>query len=199
MSDINNLTSKILSDAEAKKEEILAKASEEKEKILQKKQNSAKALEKEILEKAKSEATTRKERTISSAELTARNEKLKAKQEVIADVFSKSVEKLCTLDDNTQVNFIKDSILNLNIDGDEKLILNESGRKIVTDSVLGDINEGLKSKGKKGEITLSSENGNFKGGFVLEKAGIEINNTYEALVSSLKEELEFEVAKVLFG
>ena len=123
MSDINNLTSKILSDAEAKKEEILAKASEEKEKILQKKQNSAKALEKEILEKAKSEAATRKERTISSAELTARNEKLKAKQEVIADVFLESVDKLSSLDKDVQVKFIKDTILNLDIDGDEDIIV----------------------------------------------------------------------------
>ncbi|MDD5793845.1 V-type ATP synthase subunit E [Clostridium sp. HCP1S3_B4] len=199
MSDINNLTSKILSDAEAKKEEILAKASEEKEKILQKKQNSAKALEKEILEKAKSEAATRKERTISSAELTARNEKLKAKQEVIADVFLESVDKLSSLDKDVQVKFIKDTILNLDIDGDEKLILNDAGKEMVTDSVLGDINKSLKSKGKKGEISLSTENGSFKGGFILEKAGIEINNTYEALVSSLREELEFEVAKVLFS
>ena len=37
------------------------------------------------------------------------------------------------------------------------------------------------------------------GGFILEKDGIEINNTFEALVSSLKEELEFEVAKELFN
>lgn len=199
MSDINNLTSKIIDDAEAKKDEILAKASEEKEKILQKKQNAAKALEEEILEKAKSEAQTRKERTISSAELAARNEKLKAKQTVIEDVFNKSVSALCSLDENTLINFVKQTILSLNIVGDEKLILNEAGKKIITASIISEINEGLKNKGKKGEISLSIENGNFKGGFILEKAGIEINNTFEALVGSLKEELEFEVAKVLFS
>ena len=33
----------------------------------------------------------------------------------------------------------------------------------------------------------------------LENNGIEINSTYEALVSSLRDELEFEVAKVLFS
>ena len=41
--------------------------------------------------------------------------------------------------------------------------------------------------------------GIFKGGFILEKDGIEINNTFEALVSSLRDDLEFEVARVLFS
>ncbi|MCF0126958.1 MAG: glycogen/starch synthase, partial [Pseudobutyrivibrio sp.] len=51
----------------------------------------------------------------------------------------------------------------------------------------------------KGELVLSKTIGDFKGGFVLESNGIEINNTYEALVSSLRDDLEFEVAKVLFN
>ena len=46
---------------------------------------------------------------------------------------------------------------------------------------------------------LSKNPGKFKGGFILENNGIEINSTYEALVSSLRDELEFEVAKVLFN
>ena len=35
--------------------------------------------------------------------------------------------------------------------------------------------------------------------FILENEGIEINSTFEALVSSLRDELEFEVAQVLFS
>lgn len=37
------------------------------------------------------------------------------------------------------------------------------------------------------------------GGFILEKNGIEINNTFEALVGSIKDDLSLEVAKMLFG
>ena len=82
---------------------------------------------------------------------------------------------------------------------DEVLILNEKGLKIIDASVLSEINNELASKGKKGAITLSNERGSFQGGFILEKDGIQINNTFEALVNSLKEELEFEVAKKLFN
>ena len=192
---VNNITSKILRDAEGRKESILAAAEEEKNKILSKKVASAK----EILEKAEIEAKSKKERVISGAKLKARNEKLAAKQEVIEEVFSKSVETLCKLNDREFVKFIKDSILSLNIDGDETLILNEDGNKIVSKEVVAEINAELKAKGLKGEIKISETIGSFRGGFILEKGGVEINNTFESLVDSLKDQLEFEVAKVLFN
>lgn len=196
---VNNITSKILRDAEGRKESILATAEEEKNKILSKKVASAKELEKEILEKAEIEAKSKKERVISGAKLKARNQKLAAKQEVIEEVFSKSVETLCKLNDREFVKFIKDSILSLNIDGDETLILNENGNKIVSKEVVAEINAELKAKGLKGEIKISETIGSFRGGFILEKGGVEINNTFESLVDSLKDQLEFEVAKVLFN
>ena len=196
---VNNITSKILRDAEGRKESILATAEEEKNKILSKKVASATELEKEILEKAEIEAKSKKERVISGAKHKARNEKLAAKQEVIEEVFSKSVETLCKLNDREFVKFIKDSILSLNIDGDETLILNEDGNKIVSKEVVAEINTELKAKGLKGEIKISETIGSFRGGFILEKGGVEINNTFESLVDSLKDQLEFEVAKVLFN
>ena len=52
MANINNLTSKILRDAEERKESILASAEEEKNKILSKKVAKARELEKEIIQKA---------------------------------------------------------------------------------------------------------------------------------------------------
>ena len=196
---VNNITSKILRDAEGRKESILATAEEEKNKILSKKISSANEIAQEILEKAEVEAKSKKERVISGAKLKARNEKLAAKQEVIEEVFSKSVETLCKLNDREFVKFIKDSILSLNIDGDETLILNEDGNKIVSKEVVAEINAELKAKGLKGEIKISETIGSFRGGFILEKGGVEINNTFESLVDSLKDQLEFEVAKVLFN
>lgn len=196
---VNNITSKILKDAEGRKENILAAAEEEKNNILSKKVASAKELEKEILEKAENEAKSKKERVLSGAKLKVRNEKLAAKQEVINEVFSKSVEKLCKLNNDQYINFIKGSILALDIDGNETLILNENGQKLITKEILSEINSGLKAKNLKGEITISDKVGTFKGGFILEKNGVEVNNTFEALVGSLRDELEFEVAQVLFN
>ena len=199
MSNISNLTSKILKDAEVKRDNILAVAEEEKAKILNKKKDEAETLEATMLEKAKSEAQTRKERVISSAELKARNEKLQAKQTVIQQVFEKAVEELCKLGKEEYLAFIKNGVTTLAVTGDENIILNAEGQKLVDDAFISEINNELSANGKVGNLKLSSTVGNFKGGFILEKNGIEINNTFEALVESMKEEMELEVAKALFN
>lgn len=199
MSNVKNLTSKILKDAEERKDNILAVAEQDKEKILNKKNEAAKVLEVTMIEKAKTEAQTRKERIISGAELSARNEKLTAKQSVISYVFNKSIEDLCQMGATEFKSFVKENILSLEIAGDEKLILNTTGKGIIDNTFLKEVNDALTAKGIKGQIEISNKEGNFQGGFVLDKNGIEINNTFEALVSSLRDDLEFEVANVLFN
>ncbi len=199
MSNISNLTSKIISDAEERKESIIKAANEEKAKIIAKKQSIAELEKTAMIEKAEVEAKTRHERIVSSAELKARNEKLAAKQVVIDSVFEKSVDELCSMSDEEMKNFMKNVIVNSDITGDENIILNEKGKSILDGKLLEEINSELKSKGKKSDLTISNEVRNFKGGFILEKDGIEINNTFENLVNSLRDDLEFEVAKVLFN
>ena len=194
MSNIKNITSKILKDAEAGKENILAAAEEEKSKVLSKKVSSANEIAKEILEKAEVEAKSKKERVISSAKLKVRNNKLAAKQEIINEVFEKSIDTLTTLSKEEFLSFLENTISSMNLTGRQTLILNKEGLKFVDSVFIDKLNKKINA-----EITLSETAGNFKGGFILENNGIEINSTYEALVSSLRDELEFEVAKVLFN
>ena len=196
MSNLSNLTSKILKDAEDKKAVILSDAEGEKNKILSKRAGEASVEEKSILERAEREAASRKERIISGAELHARNEKLEAKQKVIKEVFQTSVKELSNCSADDLKGFVKEVILNTKIEGTQNLILNEAGKKAIDEAFVAEINEAL---GKKATIKLSDETGKFEGGFILEQNGIEINNTFEALVSSLKDDLSLEVARVLFS
>ena len=196
MSNLSNLTSKILKDAEDKKAVILSDAENEKNKILSKKQEEASSVEKAMLEKAEREAASRKDRIISGAELHARNEKLEAKQKVIKEVFETSVKELSNCSPEDLKGFVKTVILNIGIEGEQNLILNEDGKKVIDEAFVAEINEELD---KKAVIKLSDETRNFEGGFILEKDGIEINNTFEALVNSLKDDLSLEVARVLFS
>lgn len=196
MSNLSNLTSKILKDAEDKKAVILSDAENEKNRILSKKQEEAGAVEKTMLEKAEREAASRKDRIISGAELHARNEKLEAKQKVIKEVFETSIKELSNCSAEDLKGFVKEVILNSAIEGKQNLILNADGKKAIDEAFVAEINKEL---GKKAVINLSDETRNFDGGFILEKDGIEINNTFEALVNSLKDDLSLEVARVLFS
>lgn len=194
MANIENITKKIVEDAKAKKEEILSKANSDKEKTINNKVNEAKAEETLIIERAKREASTKKERMLSNAALTVRNNKLEAKQTIISNVFESALEELCKMNEEEYKNFIVNTIASLSINGDENIILNETGKKLVDETLLNEINSKL-----KGNLKVSDEVRNFRGGFIIEKNGVEINNTFEALVDSMKEDLEFEVARVLFG
>ena len=196
MANLNNITSKILKDAEDRKNEILANAEEEKKSILSKKIAKAKDLEAEKIKKAKLEAQSNVERAISSAKLKVRNDKLEVKQEIINSTFAKSIDVLANLKGEELLNFIKSSVLSLGNIGEQQMILNKTGMESIDLTFIYELNKEL---GDRGNIKLNSQVKDFKGGFILEKDGIQMNYTFEALVNSLKDELEYEVASILFN
>ncbi|ELC8441522.1 V-type ATP synthase subunit E [Clostridium perfringens] len=197
MSNLNNLTSKILNDAEEKKNYILADAEAQKDRIISKKINRAEADKEEIITKANIEAEVKKARIISNAKLSVRNDMLRAKQDVISKVFNKAIEKLQNISRDEYKSYIESTLRALELEGEEVIIINEIDKDIFSNEFLEALNKELESKGKKGSITLNME-GKFNGGFILDRNGIQINNTFEALINSLRGELEFEVNKVLF-
>lgn len=198
MSNLNNITSKIIKDAEEKRDEILNAAKAESDSIISKEVKKAKTLEVELIEKAKIEAKARENRVISNAKLRVRNNELKAKQDIIGKVFEKAVERLNSLSTLEYKEYILKTLNSLDLDGTETLIINKKDEEIINNEFLSDLNKKLISLGKKGEISVLA-NGNFSRGFILDRNGIQINNTFESLVKSLRSELELEVTKVLFN
>lgn len=199
MSNLSNLTSKIIEDANIKAKEIVSSALIQETEILNKSKSQAEKRKAEIIEKSKIEAVTKKERVISNALLEVRDNKLKAKQEIIEKVFDESLTKLNNLSMEQYSSFVKNYILSLDICGDEEIIVGEKESNKISSELLSDINSLLKEKGKKGELKLSLQTRNIQGGFILYKNGIEINCTFEDLVPSLRDELEDEVVGVLFN
>ena len=198
MSNLDNLTSKIIKDAEVKKIEILNEASIKADEIVKKKIEEANKKASSILEKAEIENKTIKERIISKTDLEVRNKKLLAKQQVIEKVFEEAKKRLKSMNSNEFDKFVKNSIMSLNIDGDEEIIINVSDREKLPDKFLVELNKLLIANGKLGKLKFNIKNHEIDGGFIISKNGIEINNSFEELVNSLKYELEYEVGKMLF-
>lgn len=190
MANIQNLTDKIQAEAKVKVNEILASANEESKKIVDLKQREASKVSEEMINKAKLEAATKEERIISSATLNARNKKLQAKQEIIQKTLDRAVVLLSDLSNDEYKTFVKRSIESLTLKGDEKVIINKKSEGIITEEFIKSVN---------GNLSLSSERRDFVGGVIIEKNGIETNFTFEALINSLKDSLEFDVANILFN
>ncbi|ADL51401.1 V-type ATP synthase subunit E [Clostridium cellulovorans] len=198
MSNIKNITEKILKDSEHQAIAIIKASEVEAEKIITKKISEAKSIAENILAKAEVEGKSKRDRIISNNQLKIRNEKLAAKQQVIEEIYKDALEELQKLNGDDYRKFIIDKVLSMELEGDEKLILSHKDT-VDEDNIIADINSRFKAKGKKHNISLGERRNNFTGGFIIEKDGIEINNTFEALINLMKEELEFEVAKVLFS
>lgn len=198
VSNINNLTSKILKDAEGKRDSIINQAKAEGEAIVSKNVKRAETISNEIIEKANTESEVRRARVISNAKLTVRNNQLQAKQEVIGKVFETAISRLNNLSREEYTTFVEATLKSLDLDGTETIIINEKDKDVFNIKFLTDLNKELMAQGKKGEISLNTS-GTFNGGFVLDRNGIQINNTFGSLVNSLRSELEFEVTKALFN
>ncbi|WP_163191716.1 V-type ATP synthase subunit E [Clostridium thermarum] len=199
MSDINILIDKIIKDAERQVQEILQSAAEEEKAIVAKRIAAAEAEKAEKITKAKSEAVLKKERVISSATLEARNRKLAAKQEIISKVFDQALESMKTLPQDRYLSFIKNSLIALDLKGNEIIRISKQDINKIDEAFLAGINSILSSEGKAGNLKLSSNYGDFSGGFIVENGGIEINYTFEALLDSVKDDLVNEVANILFS
>ncbi|MCB2292469.1 V-type ATP synthase subunit E [Clostridium algoriphilum] len=198
MSNLDNLSAKIIEDANIKAEAILKEAKENETLIIEKKIKEAEVVEHQMLEKTKIEAIMVTQRVISNSKLTVRNEKLVAKQEMIDKVFVCALEKLLTMNDDKYFELIKSYLLSMPIVGDEEIIFPEKYKSIVENEFLFNINAALKTSGKVGDLKISSDQRDINSGFIVHKNGIEINNTFESLINSLRDELEPEIVKELF-
>lgn len=199
MSNLQHITSKIKKDSEVQRDEILNQANQTAKSIINKKESAASKDAADLIQRGKKDAKIKKERILSSATLKVRNDKLVAKQSVINDVFVQAKSGLDNMSDDMFKEFVKNRILSLNLVGDESIIVNESKKDLINGEFLNEINAELKAMNKKGEIKISNIEGNFSGGFIIEKDGVEINNTFESLVNSLREDMEFEIANIIFN
>ncbi|OFI05586.1 V-type proton ATPase subunit E [Clostridium acetireducens DSM 10703] len=199
MSNLDNLVAKIIEDGNKIANSIIEKANEEGKLNIDKRIKEANIKKDEILKNAEKESKSKYERIISNAHLNMRNKKLEAKQNVIDNVFDNVVDNLVNLPLEKYLKFIKDSIVNMEIDGDEEIIFNKNDKNRIKVQVINDINKELKNKGKKGQLKISNDTRDIKGGFILTKGGIEINASFEAIVFSIKDELEKKVYEALFN
>ncbi|HCJ57538.1 V-type ATP synthase subunit E [Lutispora sp.] len=183
MSNLDNLINKILDDAKKEADRIMEESAKINEEIVSSKVNEANEKKKRLIEKAAAEAAMMKDRIISNAELKVRDEKLKAKQEVMDRVFKLSKERLKNLNEDEYMKFLRNNIKTLDLKGQELLIVPEN----------------MKSKVKSmGLVPMISDDETVESGFMLKNRDVTMNFSFDSLVDYLREELESEIAQDLF-
>lgn len=199
MSNLENLISKIITDANEKSTGIINDAKVKETELIAKKKDEAEEFAKSIIEKATLEGKNLFDRAISKSELKVRNEKLVAKQQVIDKVFNEAIKELNNMSTEDYLNYIKNSLKSIKLQGHEEIIVSENDKDKIGEEFIKELNKSIAKDVEKANIILSKDTRQMNGGFILVRSGIEFNYSYDALVNSLRYEIENQVAMMLFN
>ena len=198
MEGIDKIKERIIQEAEEKKQQILSKAEEEAQEILNNCRKRAEEIKLKAIENAKKAAEDERRKIISMAELEERKRFLGAKQQIIDQVFDEAKKHLENLEPQAYKKLLKQMLLKSNLIGDEELIIADKDKSVINADFLKEINSELVKLGKKGNIKISDETRPLIGGFILKSRDFEINNSFDSLIKMQREDLETQIAKILF-
>ena len=172
-----------IANAEAKAQEIISEAEAHAKAEADK---SREAIEKRV--------DDIKQSTASSVELNKSKIILKAKLEAIDEMLSESLKTIKSLPDSEYFDMLKTLILNNAKDGEGVLHLSEKDCKRLNDGFISDVNNSLGS----GKSVVLGDNTDIDSGFVLVYGDIDINCSFDAIVSSKRDELRDTLNALLF-
>ncbi|OGD14193.1 hypothetical protein A2V47_04570 [Candidatus Atribacteria bacterium RBG_19FT_COMBO_35_14] len=196
---IKDINDKIISDAKIQASKIITQAEDNANNIIKKGEKEADNVKKVILYKYNQEASLKKSKILTEANLEAKKNILLEKQKIMEDVFDKTLESIAKLNSKDYLNFIKKLILDNIESGDETIFIDHLDRIKISKSFIEDINKELKSQGEKGELKLSTAYLPIKGGVVVGSGKIRKNISLEFLLKKIREELEIQISKDLFN
>ena len=184
---------KILSDAKHDAGEMLSEALKKAEALVAAKQFEADAEYDLSVEEARKAGEEVVRRRLTVADLEVKKLLLSAKKQAVDEAFEESLKKLLALPKEEYAALVGSMIASAADDGDV-VVISENDKNVLTKAVFDKISAKI---GKK--LTLSDTFGNFKGGVMLLGKGVDKNLTFESELALLRDEVEPEVAKIMFS
>ncbi|NQT84268.1 V-type ATP synthase subunit E [bacterium] len=196
---IEGILEKINRNAEEKVSAIREEGRLKRREIISKAESQAKEIGDRILREAKQKAELERRRSSVSAELARRKEILKEKQKLMEDCFREALEELVNLPTEEYRPLIRKMLLKLVSSGDERILISSNDEQRIDQELIEGVNVDLKKAGKKGDLRFDGVSSSILGGFVLKTEEVEVNCSFGTLLAQLREELQSDVAGILFG
>lgn len=184
---------KILSDATHDAGEMLSEALKKAEALVAAKQAEADAEYDLSVEEARKAGEEVVRRRLTVADLEVKKLLLSAKKQAVDEAFEESLKKLFALPKEEYTALVESMIASAADDGDV-VVISENDKNVLTKAFFDKISAKI---GKK--LTLSDTFGNFRGGVMLLGKGVDKNLTFESELALLRDEVEPEVAKIMFS
>lgn len=189
---IDNITSKIIYDAEREAVLISQEAAARREEILALARKEAEEKREAMRADGEAERAAMVERNVSVAKIDAGKLILEEKQILIERCLAEAVKKIANLDEDVYLKFLADTAKTLAPEGGE-LILSERDRE-----KYGEKLEKLLEESDGGKYALSKETRKIKAGVIVKRGSVYVNGSVEAKIDAMRSELVPEVAARLF-
>lgn len=198
MNGMDRIKERILEDARQEANKIITDAQNRADELIKKNESEAAAVQEKQLKENEIKGLDLKRRMISVAQLDMRKEVLKAKQDMIDKAFEQCLSSIVNMSAEEYRALIEELMVNTVQTGNEEVIFSHRDDERLGSDFIAGVNGRLASMGKKGDLKASTEKGSFNGGFILRSGGIEINNSFESVLRIIREEIEPQVAEILF-
>jgi V/A-type H+-transporting ATPase subunit E len=196
---LEDILRKIKGDAAAEAERILAEARGERERMLAAGKAKAQAAADRIRASGQALAQDTRRRELATASVEVRRVVLSAKQQVLGEVFERALTDLANLPDAEYRGLLADLAIRAAGTGREQVIVSARDRARLDNAWLADVNARLAARGLEPALTFAPASRALRGGLILQAGDVEINCTFERTLAALREQLEPEVAAMLFS
>lgn len=193
MAGTDAIINKILADAEEKASQIKTQSKIDCDEVIANAKSEAKKMMDEVLQNKQSVIDETVKRQKAVAELDAKKIVLKSKKDAIDEAFRLAKEKLNSLSSEKYFEVVSNMISTYAEDGDV-VIVSAKDKKLITKAKLDKI-----ASAKKIKLTLNKEYGDFEGGVILSGNGMDKNLTFDVELKTLRDEMETEIADMIFN
>lgn len=195
---IDKIKERILEDAKLEAKKIIEDANIKIDEVKKNSEAKAATIKEKLNKDYEVKKSDLKRRMLSVAQLDMRKDTLQAKQSMIDKVFAQCLKTVSEMPAAEYRAIIEDLLLQTIQTGNEEIIFSKLDDARLDSNFIAGVNSRLTSMGKKGEVKVAQEKGTFNGGFILRAGGVEINSTFEAILRLAREEIESQVAQMLF-
>jgi len=197
MAGIDNITGRILQEAQGEVDKILKGAENQAKSILDKAGEEATAVTKAATAKSEQQTKLYAARIKSSAESTRKKALLSAKQEIIDSVIDQAYNKLVNQDAASYFDMMQKILTKAVRPEKGTIALPAADLARVPDSFKKAVSKIAADKG--GELSFAEEPAKIDSGFLLSYGGIEENCSLRSIFAANRDRIQDTICKVLFS
>lgn len=197
MAGAEKLIKKIAGDAQRDAEKYWQDVQDKKEQLRTQLLREIDKRKTEIEKMAQVAGVEKKKRMAAVYDLEYRKQLLAAKQDMMQKAKALAMQKLVKLDDKSYLALMKKELISCAEDGTGAIAI-AKGEQRLSEKFLEDVNKELNAKVGKGQVKLHDEARDIAGGFVYIREGLEINMSLNSQLNEAWQDVETQVAAVLF-